>query len=267
MGTPILNVWDVTQGKYVSVPAIIGPQGEKGDQGIQGPKGDTGATGPQGPQGPQGEPGAGTPSTTTPKAPGSAAVGTEEAYARGDHVHPNDPDCVLLKSGDAGKSLQQSDGTDIAADVAAVLGVPAKTSELENDSGFITAKTAPVRSVNGKTGVITLQSGDVNAISRYGGGFANEIEGAIGSRVTAQTLSVRATNPNTAKWQWQQISGDTDNRVNIKKAVSTTPALPTFEDYAEVLIAPGTVDNAAVTKSQMDTAIQTAIQATWEASY
>lgn len=30
-------------------------------------------------------------STTTPKAPGTAAVGTEQKYARGDHVHPSDP--------------------------------------------------------------------------------------------------------------------------------------------------------------------------------
>lgn len=29
-------------------------------------------------------------STTTPKAPGTAAVGTEQKYARGDHVHPKE---------------------------------------------------------------------------------------------------------------------------------------------------------------------------------
>lgn len=30
------------------------------------------------------------PSTTTPKAPGTASAGSESAYARGDHVHPNE---------------------------------------------------------------------------------------------------------------------------------------------------------------------------------
>lgn len=30
------------------------------------------------------------PSTTTPKAPGTASAGSEDAYARGDHVHPNE---------------------------------------------------------------------------------------------------------------------------------------------------------------------------------
>lgn len=34
--------------------------------------------------------------------------------------------------------------------------VPSKTSQLMNDSGFITASNAPVRSVNGKTGVVTI---------------------------------------------------------------------------------------------------------------
>ena len=31
------------------------------------------------------------PSTTAPKAPGTASAGLEDAYARGDHVHPSDP--------------------------------------------------------------------------------------------------------------------------------------------------------------------------------
>lgn len=39
-------------------------------------------------------------SITTPKAPGTAAVGTENKYARGDHTHPSDT-TKLDKSGDA----------------------------------------------------------------------------------------------------------------------------------------------------------------------
>ena len=38
----------------------------------------------------KGEDGQGAPSNTTPKVDGSAAVGTETDYARGDHVHPTD---------------------------------------------------------------------------------------------------------------------------------------------------------------------------------
>ena len=40
--------------------------------------------------------------------------------------------------------------------------IPTKTSQLDNDSGFITS--APVTSVNGKTGDVTLSAADVSAI-------------------------------------------------------------------------------------------------------
>ena len=40
--------------------------------------------------------------------------------------------------------------------------IPTKTSQLDNDSGFITS--APVTSVNGKTGDGTLSAADVSAI-------------------------------------------------------------------------------------------------------
>ena len=40
--------------------------------------------------------------------------------------------------------------------------IPTKTSQLDNDSGFITS--APVTSVNGKTGAVTLSATDVSAI-------------------------------------------------------------------------------------------------------
>ena len=40
--------------------------------------------------------------------------------------------------------------------------IPTKTSQLDNDSGFITS--APVTSVNGKTGDVTLSATEVSAI-------------------------------------------------------------------------------------------------------
>ena len=43
------------------------------------------------------------------------------------------------------------------------LGVPTKTSELTNDSGFITS--VPVTSVNSKTGAVVLDASDVGALS------------------------------------------------------------------------------------------------------
>lgn len=39
--------------------------------------------------------------------------------------------------------------------------IPSKTSQLNNDSGFITSENVPVKSVNGKTGNVTLNAADV----------------------------------------------------------------------------------------------------------
>ena len=51
---------------------------------------------------------------------------------------------------------------------AAVNGTPTKLSQFQNDSGFITASTAPVKTVNSKTGNVTLGATDVGAIPQTG---------------------------------------------------------------------------------------------------
>lgn len=59
------------------------------------------------------------------------------------------------------------DPQDIAtkANVDAVEGkIPANTSDLTNDSGFITSAQVPVQSVNSKTGAIELKASDVGAV-------------------------------------------------------------------------------------------------------
>lgn len=60
-----------------------------------------------------------------------------------------------------------SDPQDIAtkANVDAVENkIPTKTSDLTNDSNYITAAGAPVQSVNSKTGAVTLSASDVGAL-------------------------------------------------------------------------------------------------------
>lgn len=42
--------------------------------------------------------------------------------------------------------------------------IPTKTSQLDNDSGFITSSQAPVQSVNNKTGAVSLTASDVGAL-------------------------------------------------------------------------------------------------------
>lgn len=58
-------------------------------------------------------------------------------------------------------TLTASDIGALPADTA----IPTKTSDLTNDSGFVTADNAPVQSVNGKTGVVSLSAEDVGALS------------------------------------------------------------------------------------------------------
>lgn len=56
------------------------------------------------------------PSTTTPKAPGTASAGSESAYARGDHVHPKELPTVTAS--DNGKFLRVVSGAWAAAEIA-----------------------------------------------------------------------------------------------------------------------------------------------------
>lgn len=100
-------------------------------------------------------------SATTPKMDGTAAVGTENAFARGDHRHPTDTSrqaalsavqLAAVNSGVTAAKVQAWDG----------ITVPTKTSDLTNDSGFLTV--APVTSVNGKVGVVNLNASDVGAL-------------------------------------------------------------------------------------------------------
>lgn len=51
--------------------------------------------------------------------------------------------------------------------------IPTKTSQLDNDSGFITS--APVTSVNGKAGAVTLSATDVSAIPSTLTGTAGQV--------------------------------------------------------------------------------------------
>lgn len=49
-------------------------------------------------------------------------------------------------------------------DSTARAAIPTTTSQLTNNSGFITSAQAPVQSVNGKTGVVVLGASDVGAL-------------------------------------------------------------------------------------------------------
>lgn len=160
----------------------------RGSTGATGPKGDTGERGPQGLQGVQGERG---PTGAT----GPAGQNGQDGYS---------PTATVTKSGDTATititdkngttTAQVKDGSDATVTVDSALSststnpvqnkvinsalnskanssdIPTKTSDLQNDSGYITdagvtsfngstgavTYTAPVTSVNGSTGAVTV---------------------------------------------------------------------------------------------------------------
>lgn len=69
-------------------------------------------------------------STTSPKMAGTAAVGTELAFARGDHVHPSDTSRVPVTRKINGKALSD-DITLAAADVGAATPAEVETAKQE----------------------------------------------------------------------------------------------------------------------------------------
>ena len=109
--------------------------------------------------------------TSNPSMDGTASPGSSTAWARGDHVHPHDStkadvSAIPTKTSD----LTNDSGFITSAPVTSVNGqtgavtisVPTKTSDLTNDSGFLTS--APVASVNGQTGTVSLSAADVGAL-------------------------------------------------------------------------------------------------------
>ena len=53
--------------------------------------------------------------------------------------------------------------------------IPSNTSQLNNDSGFITSESAPVKSVNSKTGDVMLSASDVEALPTSGGTLTGDL--------------------------------------------------------------------------------------------
>ena len=67
-----------------------------------------------------------------------------------------------------GKPIDNGTITLTASDIGALpadTAIPTRTSDLTNDSEFITADNAPVQSVNGKTGLVSLSAEEVGALS------------------------------------------------------------------------------------------------------
>ena len=144
-----------------------GPKGEQGNTGPQGPKGDTGLTGPQGPQGPKGDTGdtgpQGPKGDTGPQGPKGDTGDTGPQGPQGE-TGATGPQGPKGDTGEAGfspsASVTQSGGvttisiTDESGTTTESITVPTKTSELTNDSGFI-------------TGMVEMSYGEANAWAKF----------------------------------------------------------------------------------------------------
>ena len=107
-----------------------------------------------------------------------------------------------------GKPVDNGTITLTASDINALpsdTAIPAKTSDLTNDSGFITADNAPVQSVNGKTGVVSLSAEDVGALSRTDATLT----------ITGKAADAKATGDLI-----NQLKADVDAKINQSDALT-----------------------------------------------
>lgn len=124
---------------------LTGPKGDKGDQGIQGPKGDTGLQGPQGIQGPQGPQG--------PAGEDGVVQDVLVSYDQGQTWQSamvgNTAKIITGTGGGGGGEMNtieviQKNGTNLPIVNKTVnVTVPTTTSQLTNDSGFVTNANIP----------------------------------------------------------------------------------------------------------------------------
>jgi len=110
--------------------------------------------------------------------------------------------------------------------------IPTKTSQLDNDSGFITS--APVTSVNTKTGAVTLSASDVSAIPSTLTGTAGQVltKTADGQEWKDVDIPTALPNPNALTFTGA-VTGSYDGSAPLEVEIPTVDdvlaALPTWE--------------------------------------
>lgn len=121
--------------------------------------------------------------------------------------------------------------------------IPSNTSQLNNDSGFITSENAPVKSVNGKTGNVTLNAadvglGNVDNIKQYSESnpppypvtSVNGMTGNVTIKPKCVTVTLSSSGwDSTAKTQTAAVSGVLADET--KQMITPTPALASQTAY------------------------------------
>lgn len=239
-----------------------GPKGETGAAGPRGPKGEAGATGGIGPQGPKGDPGA-----TGPQGPkGTDGVSPTVAVTDINGGHR-----VAITDATGTKTFDVMDGTqDISEAVQAVI---------EEVKPFVV-------NVTGWTFGTGDLVEDAVADKTYSEAYAAYLAGKkVVMRVNGRELSMlEASNRNMTFSLALPDAADTLNSVDMASAVwSSTGSLECGDGLIQIPLLPSTTGLLKVTANKqihlavagtdyvtpddMNTAIQSAIQNTWEASY
>ena len=112
--------------------------------------------------------------------------------------------------------------------------IPTKTSQLTNDSNYITAAQAPVQSVNNKTGSVTLSAADVSAIPSTLTGTAGQVltKTADGQEWKDVDIPTALPNPNALTFTGAATGtydGSAPLEVEIPTVDDVLAALPTWE--------------------------------------
>lgn len=189
------------------------------------PKGDTGAQGPQGKRGPQGEQG-----IQGPEGP--------EGPPGQDY------------------NLTQADKAEIAGIVEEQISIPTKVSQLQNDSGFVdaagAASAAPVQSVNGQTGAVSLTiptvPTDVSAFNNDAGYVDNtDLATALATKQDVGDYAAAAAGDTThAAIRAGAIPyGQVDSTSTATAFTATVPGITELRDGTCVMLKNGVVTSAA----------------------
>lgn len=180
------------------------------------------------------------PSSTTPLMDGVATVGSEVRFARGDHRHPSDTSRVPTSRTINGYALT-SDITLSASDVGALADstvIPTKTSDLINDSGFITSSDVPDASSTTPLMDGTASTGSESAYARgdhvHPSDTSKQDVLTAGSNISISGNTISATDTTYSAGTDLTLSGTTINHddsgvsAGTKGTNNTTALTPAF---------------------------------------
>lgn len=139
---------------------------------------------------------------------------------------------VVLTAADVG-AIGIGQGIDYTqiTNAPAIPAAITNTSQLVNDSGFITSVNYPVLSVNGKTGTVVLTSGDVGAASLAHSHPISDVAGlqaSLDSKALASSLSDYATNISVSNGLSLKLDKPNANTTDYIRGDGTTAPFPSI---------------------------------------